>query len=170
MLNSLTGVASHRGLGNRLLVVAALTVPGGAAQAQSIVTVTHPEVPVPTLIDLGETGESVGDMRLWHFDGEADDGGEVRIDWVMTTTGVDVPEKGLDSRISTGVFSVGTGTENQLILEGVAYYPGKGSTMEVSTSAVRVVVGGSGRFAGARGSVVSTHRDDGTWTHVFHLD
>ena len=64
-----------------------------AAQAQSTLTITHQEVPAPTLLDLGEPGASVGDMRLWHFNGQADDGSQVRVDWKMTTTGVNPPNR-----------------------------------------------------------------------------
>lgn len=42
--------------------------------------------------------------------------------------------------------------------------------MKVSSSAVRVIAGGSGRFAGARGWVESIHLDDGSWQHVFHIE
>lgn len=167
MLYPPTVDARRHGLVTTLFLLA--LVVAGAAQAQSTLTITHPEVPAPTLLDLGEPGESVGDMRLWHFQAQADDGSEVRVDWRMTTTGVNAPEKGVDSRISTGIFSVGD-TSNQIILEGVALYPGKESTMEVSSSTVRVVVGGSGRFAGAGGWVETTHLDDGSWKHVFHLE
>jgi hypothetical protein len=171
MLNPLAVVAYRRVRARQLPLVASMLVLAGAAQAQGTVTITHPEVPAPTLLDLGEPGESVGDIRLWHVNNaKADDGSDVRIDWMMTTTGVNTPATGVDSRINTGVFSVGADTSNQLILQGVALYPGKGATMEVSSSAVRVVVGGSGRFAGARGWVESTHLEDGSWKHVFHLE
>jgi hypothetical protein len=141
-----------------------------SAQAQSTFTVTHPELSPPTLVDLGEPGDSVGDVRLFHFDGQGDDGSAVRVDWTMTTTAIDVPAQGIDSRISTGVFSIGDDASSQLILQGVAHYPGEDATMAVSSSAVRVVTGGSGRFSGARGWVESTHLPDGSWRHTFHLE
>lgn len=148
----------------------ATAMPGSAAHAASTVTITHGALAAPTLVDLGEPGESPGDMRIFHFGAEAENGSDVRVDWVMITTAVNAPEQGLDTRANTGIFSVGGGTDNQLILEGVTLYPGKGSTMQVSSSSVRVVTGGSGRFAGANGWDETTHHADGTWTHVFHLD
>lgn len=153
-----------------LLALVPILVLCSAAQAETTVTISHPEVTAPTLIDQGEPGESVGDVRIFHFDAEADDGSAVRVDWVMTTTAIDAPSKGIDSRISTGVFSMGEDAATQLILQGVAFYPGKEATMKVSSSAIRVIAGGSGRFAGARGWVESIHLDDGSWQHVFHIE
>jgi len=153
-----------------LLLTGPIAAFATSAHAASTFTVTHAEVPAPTLVDVGEPGDSVGDVRLFHFDGQGDDGSAVRIDWTMTTTAIDVPAPGVDSRISTGIFSIGEDASSQLILQGVAHYPGEDATMAVSSSAVRVVTGGSGRFAGARGWVESTHLQDGSWRHTFHFE
>lgn len=133
------------------------------------VTVSHPEVQPPTYLDLGDEGPSVGDVRLFHFDGTADDGSVVTTDWTMTTTAVDSPEVGVQVRLVTGVFSFGTDGD-QLILQGVALYPGEGATLKVSSSTIRSIIGGSGEYAGASGWVESIHNDDGTWQHIFHID
>lgn len=133
------------------------------------VTVTHPEVQPPTFVDMGDEGPSVGDVRLFHFDGTADDGTVVSTDWVMTTTAVDTPEAGVQVRMVTGVFSFGSDGD-QLILEGVALYPGEGATLKVSSSTIRSIIGGSGKYAGASGWVESIHHDDGTWEHIFHIE
>jgi hypothetical protein len=162
--------SDYRMAGVQLLLLVPILLLSSAVRAETTLTITHSEVPAPTLLDQGEPGESVGDVRLWHFDAQADDGGEVRVDWVMTTTGVNAPAKGVDSRISTGIFSIAADAGSQIILQGVALYPDKEATMEVSSSAVRVVSGGSGRFAGARGWVESVHLDDGSWTHTFHIE
>lgn len=147
----------------------AVAIAGCSDDTGRTITVSHPEVPAPTYVDLGDEGPSVGDIRLWHFDATADEGSTVQTDWVMTTTGVDVPEAGVQARITTGVFSFGS-TGDQLILEGAALYPGEGATLKVSSSTIRSIIGGSGKHAGASGWVESIHRDDGTWQHVFHLD
>ncbi|MBI4884283.1 MAG: hypothetical protein HY826_09555 [Actinobacteria bacterium] len=141
----------------------------GCSDDSRTVTVTHPEVEAPVYVDLGDEGPSVGDQRLFHFDAVADDGSTVLTDWVMTTTGVDVTEANVQSRTVTGVFSFGTDGD-QLILEGVALYPGEGATLKVSSTTVRSIIGGSGKYAGASGWVESIHNADGTWQHTFHID
>lgn len=133
------------------------------------VTVTHPEVQPPTLLDLGDEGPSVGDQRLFHLDATSDDGNAVTVEFVMITTAVDTPEVGVQTRVATGVFSFGNDGD-QLILEGAALYPGEGATLKVSSSTIRSIIGGSGKYAGASGWVESIHHDDGTWEHVFHID
>jgi hypothetical protein len=153
----------------KLMLVASTLVMASAAHAQRTITVTHPEVSKPTLIDLGTPGESVGDQRLWHFKAVTSDGIAVRTDWIMTTTGINTADKGVESRITTGVFTFGDGTDNQILLQGVAFYPGEGATLKLSSRTLRAVVGGTGKYAGARGWVESLHRPDGTWAHIFHL-
>lgn len=133
------------------------------------VTVSHPEVQPPTVLDLGDEGPSVGDQRVFHLDATADDGSAVTVEFVMITTAVDTPETGVQTRIATGVFSFGN-EGDQLILEGVALYPGEGATLKVSSSTIRSIIGGSGKYAGASGWVESIHNEDGTWDHVFHID
>lgn len=133
------------------------------------VTVKHAEVEPPTYLDLGDEGPSVGDVRIFHFDGTDDDGTVVSTDWTMTTTAVDTPETGVQVRLVTGVFAFGNDGD-QLILQGTGLYPGEGATLKVSSSTIRSIIGGSGEFAGATGWVESIHHDDGTWSHTFHID
>jgi len=153
-------------------LVATVTVVGAIALGCSgshggTVTVLHPAVPAPTLIANGT--ETVGDIRVWNFSGTTDAGDTVVVDWVMTTTGFDTPRVGLESRVSTGVFSFADGAD-QLILQGVASYPSAGSVLDVSSTTIRAIVGGTGKYSGASGHVDSIHLDDDTWQHVFHLD
>ena len=153
----------------RLILVSSALLMSGAAHARSVITVTHPEAPKPTLIDLGAPGNSVGDQRLWHFKATASDGTAVRTDWIMTTTAIDAPEKGFESRITVGVFSFGDTTDTQIILQGVALYPGEGAVLKLSSKTLRAIVGGTGKYSNAQGWVESSHRADGSWVHVFHL-
>jgi hypothetical protein len=151
---------------------ATASAPTDSLTQVTTITVTHPAVPAPTLIRQVEGASSVGDVRLWNFDGTTEDAETVTMDWIMTTTSVNVPEEGLETRFATGVFTFAS-TDNanvdQIILEGVAYYPTAGSVLESASSTVRAVVGGTGRFDGARGSVESIHLADDTWRHVFTL-
>ncbi|MUH51381.1 MAG: hypothetical protein F2789_09240 [Actinobacteria bacterium] len=166
----------HTSVALRVLAIVALAVGLGScssttkasSSSERIITVTHAEVPKATIIDNGDTGPSVGDVRLWHFDGQTDTGDVVNTDWIMTTTAVDMPAVDVETRITTGVFRFGD-LADQIILQGVGLYPAKGATLKVSSSVVRSIIGGSGKYAGASGWVESTHLDDGTWTHVFHL-
>lgn len=153
----------------KLLFISFFIFFSSATYSHQSITVNHPEIPKPTFIDLGDPGGSVGDQRLWHFKATASDGTQVRTDWIMTTIAINTPEANVESRITIGVFSFGEGTDNQIILQGVAFYPGEGAALKVSSKTKRAVVGGTGKFAGAKGWVETSHRSDGSWTHVFHL-
>ncbi len=151
------------------VLVGSLALTGCSSQDEATtVTVTHGAVPTPTLVDNGIPGNSVGDTRLFSFDATDEEGEVVRTDWVMTTTALDVAPDGFESRVTTGVFAFGD-VSNQLILEGAAFYPAEGATLEPSASTIRSIIGGSGTYAGATGWVESTRLADDTWTHVFHI-
>ena len=83
--------------------LSALAIP---AHADSTLTVSHGEVTAPTYIDLGDPGQSVGDQRIWHYDGQDDKTGKVTMDWVMTNTAPENKTETLESRIKLGVFSL----------------------------------------------------------------
>jgi hypothetical protein len=138
-----------------------------AATAETTVTVHHAATPAPVYVDLGDSGPSVGDVRLFSYDATAADSQKVRVDVVMTTTGIvaGTADEYRDTRI---IFSFANPAD-QLILEGVAVYPGANSVLKPATTTIRPLIGGSGAYAGATGWVDSTHNADGTWTHVFHI-
>jgi hypothetical protein len=88
----------------------------------------------------------------------------------MTTTSSFDQTTQLESRLTNGVFLFGDGSSDHILIEGVGLYPASGSTVEVASTLERAITGGTGKFAGARGTVMSTHLSDGTWEHVFSLE
>ena len=150
-----------------LLVVGAIFMAACSGGAAKVVTFTHGAV-TPTTIVLGTDGGAIGAVRTFHADAKADDGKSGTFDATMVTTAVDAAA-GLETRLTTIVFSFSDGAD-QLILSGSAVYPAAGSTIKTAATVVRPVIGGSGRWAGARGWAESTHEADGSWTHTFHLE
>ena len=111
--------------------------------------------------------DGVGTLRLFHADATFEGIGSGSFEATMTTTSVD-EAAGAETRITRIVFVL-DGTDDQLIIEGSSIYPAAGSTIAVSNTVTRPVIGGSGVWSGARGSAVTTHLEDGSWTHVFTL-
>ncbi|AWB50689.1 hypothetical protein HYN69_19085 (plasmid) [Gemmobacter aquarius] len=140
------------------------------AFAASTVTVIHGKTPDPVYLDLGVEGASVGDQRIFEFGGATTEGEAVTLDFLMTTTGL--PEDGseLENRMTVAVFTFGNGSGDRVMIEGLGQYPQAGSTVKVDAALERAIVGGTGKYAGARGTVVSTHLADGSWQHVLNLD
>lgn len=147
-----------------LAVLCAFTVP---AFAGGTVTVTHGKVPDPTYLDLGPAGDSVGDQRIWEFPGKTADGVDVTMDWLMTTTG-QPDATGVENRMTTAVFSFGG--SDRIMVEGIGPYPTAGATVKVDATLERAIVGGTGKYAGAKGTVMTTHLADGSWQHVLKID
>ena len=112
----------------------------------------------------------MGDQRIWHYDGQDDKNAKVTMDWVMTTTATTNKPDTLESRITLGILTFSSGTQDRLLLQGIGLYPTAGSTLKADTTLERAIIGGTGQFSGASGTVVTTHLDDGTWKHVFRID
>jgi quercetin dioxygenase-like cupin family protein len=127
----------------------------------------------PVEVVLGDSssdGHQVGDVRVTSVATTNADGGELgRLDATLTTTGIDAPAIGDESRIGVLVFSFGDSGSDQITVEGSAHYPAQGATIATGESAVRPILGGSGRLAGATGSAVTEHLDDGSWVHTLTL-
>lgn len=140
------------------------------AWGQTTVTVLHAEVPAPTVIDLGVAGDSVGDQRIWHYTGTTPEDQVVMMDWIMTTTAASDQTTPLESRVTNGVFAFGEATSDRILIQGIGQYPASGSTVKVASTLERAIIGGTGSFAGATGTVMTTHLPDGTWQHVFSLE
>ncbi|MFI5254280.1 MAG: hypothetical protein ACHQ15_02320 [Candidatus Limnocylindrales bacterium] len=148
-------------LGAVALVLAACGVSSGRT-----VTVTHGPVTL-AYVDIGETGPSVGDMRITEVPTQVD-GKAGRLDAILTTTAVNSPEAGSEIRLSQLVFTFGNESD-QVFVSGTSVYPAASATIKVDSSTIRPVIGGSGTYAGVTGWCESFHLADGTWRHVLHL-
>lgn len=155
-----------RKLALSFVALSALVMP---ALAGPSITVTHGKTPDPTYLDLGPAGDSTGDQRIWQFGGKTAEGEAVTMDWVMITTGQADTASGLESRMTSAVFSFGSGTSDRILVEGIGMYPTKGSTVKIDATLERAIIGGTGKYAGARGTVLTTHLSDGTWQHVLSV-
>jgi quercetin dioxygenase-like cupin family protein len=140
----------------------------GAIRGRALV-VLHGPVSI-VLTDEASDGHQVGDLRATSIATTDADGEPIgRLDATLTTTAVDVPAQGDEIRISTLVFSFGEDGRSQVVVGGSAVYPADGPTLAVGAVTTRPIQGGSGRFAGATGSAVSEHLEDGSWRHTLHL-
>ena len=152
----------------KIILVAVSLFTASLSIADTKIIVTHPEVPPATFLDFGKPGQSIGDVRLWHFDAKADNGSKVTTDWIMTTTGL-VADQGMEYRITSAVFSFDDGTKDQLVIQGVAKYASDKATLKEATSTRRAITGGTGKFAGIGGWIETMHLSDGTWQHTLYI-
>lgn len=155
----------------KILAVALALLPAlsGFALAGETMTLTHGKAPDPTYIDFGTPGASIGDQRIWQFNAKSDGGDTVLMDWVMLTTGTVADSPGVERRMTSAVFSFSSGPSDRILIEGIGVYPTAGATVKIDATLERAVIGGTGKYAGARGTLVTTHLEDGSWQHVVHL-
>ena len=138
------------------------------AMAQSTLTITHGEIPKPTVLDHGEPGRSVGDIRIWNFDAKASNGDSVNTNWIMTTTGINL-SKGIEQRIVSAALYFNGNTDNQILIQGVAEYKITKAALDESVTTRRAIIGGTGKYANAQGWMDTKHLPNGSWQHVLNL-
>lgn len=135
-----------------------------ATPSDTIVRVWHPPT-APTLVQ----GEGLGAVRTFLV--PIATGGRSGPGYYMTGTLRTVATGiGGDQELRQANLAFVLGNEaDQLIVGGVSLYPPAGSTLAVGQRTQRPIIGGSGRYAGARGYVVTINRGTQGWEHVFHL-
>lgn len=74
----------------------------------------------------------------------------------------------LELRASNLTFVFGA-EPDQIVVGGISLYPPAAATLAPGARTVRPVIGGSGKYFGARGQVVSTNLGADGWTHVFRI-
>lgn len=150
------------------LAAALVLVPAAPALAKDVkVSIAHG--PISATVDPVSPGvASPGDLRLYYID--LTKPGKKKVIGFMTgsllTTAVDRPSSGKEYRAADLVFTVG---DSQLVVGGIAAYDQSAATVPKRSSVVRPVLGGTGKYAGARGWAKSTRFEDNTWRHTFRI-
>ena len=74
----------------------------------------------------------------------------------------------LEQRATLLIFTFGN-REDQIVVMGVPDYPGNAAEFNADQPVVRAILGGTGKYMGARGQLTSTRKKDGSYTQVFTL-
>jgi len=154
------------------VAAATLALPAGAAvrPGTSVALTTPALAPYTDRVDLPPAGPSVGDIVTFHAP-VSRKGSSTVIGYMtgsLRNVSIDFPRPGTAVREVNLVFVLRDG-KDQLVIGGVAEYPLDASTLPLPSTTVRPLVGGMGRYAGARGWVETVHAADDTWTHTFHF-
>jgi len=131
----------------------------------------YEDAPKMSLLDLGAPGKSLGDV--YHFSAplHSERGGPVTGEVIGSKTLVKVAADGnanLERRATLLFFTFAEG-KDQIIAFGAADYSPSTPEFDAGKSVVRPVLGGTGKYIGARGQVTSTRNTDGSYTQVFAL-
>jgi hypothetical protein len=146
------------------LVTAAAITPVSAAEKPITVRVYHQAV-----IPIAVSGTGIGTVRTY-FIPMAVDGKSANDQYLagtLTTLDPAMPN-GQELRLSNLTFVFG-GEKDQIVVGGISFFPPAGATIAIGQSTIRPVIGGSGKYSGARGQVVSTNLGANGFTHVFKV-
>ena len=141
-----------------------------ASQKQSTELVVAQAAPQLTPVDVDPPGPSVGDRldftAALTINGTA--AGELTGELVAKTLGKEDGTSVVKEQRS-GSLRFQFNASDSLEVSGTSRYKPKKKEMEVGDPQVRVVTGGTGAYAGAKGTVTTVHNADGTYTHTFTL-
>jgi len=131
----------------------------------------YEDAPKMSLLDLGAPGNSLGDV--YHFSAplHSERGGPVTGELIGSKTLVKVAtdaNPNFERRATLMFFTFANG-KDQIVAFGAADYSPSAPEFEAGQAVVRPVLGGTGKYMGARGQVASTRHAGGSYTQVFTL-
>lgn len=159
-----------------LLITIGLFIVGTSSNATPAERVTfYQDPPSLTPVDLLPLGKSHGDA--YYFNAtlrSAKEGpiigelfGVLMVD-KLSPLGSAGKETSMEQRLTYLVFAFNNKTD-QIVVGGVPDYPAQENQFMPNTPIVRAVLGGTNKYMGVRGQVVSTRNDNGSYTHAFTL-
>lgn len=155
-----------------LLASILLTACGLRSTNSSSETLTvYEDAPTLTHLDLGPPGNSPGDLYHFFAPLHSSPGGPVTGEVFGTKTLVKLAtdaNPNLEQRTTLLSFTFGD-RQDQIIVLGVVDYTPTGAEFNAGQPVVRAILGGTGKYMGARGQLTSTRNADGSYTQVFTL-
>lgn len=118
-------------------------------------------------IDVGTDGASHGDLMAFEATFTTEDGGSGILSGILIT--VDIPEGDGVFFDRIGNIALDFGGVDSLVVGGHSTYAAGVGEMAVDLPQVRAIIGGTGRFIGARGQMTTTRRVAGHYDHTIEL-
>ena len=131
----------------------------------------YEDAPKMSLLDLGAPGKSLGDVYHFSASLHSERGGPITGEIIGSKTLVKVATDAnptLERRATLLFFTFADG-KDQIVAFGAADYSPSAPEFDEGQSIIRPVLGGTGKYIGARGEVTSTRNMDGSYTQVFTL-
>ena len=155
-----------------VLVSGLMAACGPHCTSPSAETLTiYEDAPTLTPLDLGPPGNSPGDLYYFSAALHSSPGGPVTGEVFGSKTLVKLaaqPNPNSEKR-ATVLFFTFHGGQDQIIVLGAGDYPPTAAEFEADQPVVRAILGGTGKYIGARGQLTSTRNKDGSYTQLFTL-
>jgi len=154
------------------LLISSLMSACGLHSTNSSQTLTiYQDAPKMKLLDLGEPGNSPGDVYHFFAPLHSSPGGPVIGEVFGSKTLVKLATDAnptFEQRATLLSFTFND-RQDQIIALGIADYAPTAGEFDAEKSRARAILGGTGKYMGARGQLTSTRNADGTYTQVFTL-
>jgi hypothetical protein len=153
-----------------LVIVGAVVAVGagcGGSDGETLSVVASAKGLHQSTVDLGPEGKSGGDVYV--FDGpllDADEEESIgRVYGTQTSIALDN-----DSETVQAMITYDFGDGDRITIGGIGQYPRRDEGLVEGQEFERPILGGTGRYAGADGTVTSVRRADGAYEHTFEID
>ena len=166
-------IATRRIIGLAAVLASTLMAACGQRSTTALTeTLTvYEDKPTMKLLDLGEPGNSPGDVYHFFATLHSAPGGPVTGEVFGSKTLIKIAtdtNPNLETR-ATVLFFTFANHQDQIVAVGATDYPPTAGEFDASQPVVRAVLGGTGKYIGARGQVASTRNADGSYKQVFTL-
>jgi hypothetical protein len=154
-----------------LIVSALLAACGLRCTSPSSETFTvYQDAPKMSPLDLGAPGNSPGDVYYFSAPLHSSPGGPVigEVFGSKTLVKPTTANPNLEQRATLLIFDFGN-RQDQIVVMGVLDYPPTAGEFNAGQPGVRAILGGTGKYMGARGQLISNRNADGSYKQVFTL-
>jgi hypothetical protein len=131
----------------------------------------YDDPPKMSLLDLGQPGNSPGDVYHFFSPLRSSPGGPVIGEVFGSKTLIKLATDAnpdVERRATVLFFKFGD-HQDQIVVYGITDYSSTNGEFAAGQPVVRPILGGTGKYMGARGQLTSTRNSDGTYTQVFTL-
>ncbi len=119
-------------------------------------------------VDIGADGGPHGDLLAFEAPFQTSEGEAGIISGMVMTVDLDVGTGGVyHDRVANIVLDFGA--DDTLVVGGQSRYGAQEAELSADVPQLRAIVGGTGRFIGARGQILTTRKDQGHYQHVITL-
>src|SRR4051794_30451801 len=149
-----------------VLAAACILAPASASAAprSSVLRLTS-TAPKFTTVDLGPSGKSPGDIYVFTAGVKTRSGRRIGVlRGMQMSIKLERSAETVQAQL-TFLFANGS----QIVVGGIGQFPLGGTGLLTNRSYRRPILGGSGRYIGARGELVSTRRADGHYDQTFRF-
>ena len=128
--------------------------------------VSDPDEEVFEAVDLGRPGKTVGDTFVFDVPMLDPDSGEVVGHAYGTQTSISLED---ENEVVQAMITYGLGDDNQILVGGTAEYPSDRDGLVKGKEYVRPILGGTGDYAGADGTMTTVRQADGSYEQTFEF-